>query len=121
MASDSRHGRRAEAILRRIEDGEEALTSTLVLVQVCSYLKWKKVSHLVPTFIALLTSLPTLQKDEVTFGDFVAAITSQRTYNLSWKMWDDIVISSQMQRLGIREIYSNDTDFDRIEGLKRIF
>lgn len=36
-------------------------------------------------------------------------------------MWDDLVITAQMKRLGITEIYSNDKDFDRIPWIKRIF
>jgi predicted nucleic acid-binding protein len=35
--------------------------------------------------------------------------------------WDDIVIASQMKRCGIDEIYSNDSDFDSIPGIKRVF
>ena len=36
-------------------------------------------------------------------------------------MWDDLVIAAQMERLKLGEIYSNDRDFDKIRGLKRVF
>ena len=36
-------------------------------------------------------------------------------------MWEDIVIASQMKRLDITEIYSNDEDFDKNPWIKRIF
>jgi predicted nucleic acid-binding protein len=36
-------------------------------------------------------------------------------------MWDDIVIAAQMKRLKMKEIYSNDKDFDNIQWVKRLF
>jgi predicted nucleic acid-binding protein len=36
-------------------------------------------------------------------------------------IWDDLVIASQMKRMNITEIYSNNSDFDSIAGVKRIF
>ena len=36
-------------------------------------------------------------------------------------MWDDLVLAAQMDRLGVTEIYSNDADFDKLRGLKRVF
>ena len=42
-------------------------------------------------------------------------------HSLKWRFWDDLVIAAQMSRMGIREIYSNDKDFDKIPGVKRIF
>jgi len=41
--------------------------------------------------------------------------------NLPWSMWDDLVLASQMDRLKVTEIYSNDSDFDMLKGLKKIF
>jgi predicted nucleic acid-binding protein len=40
---------------------------------------------------------------------------------ISWEAWDDLVIASQMKRLGVKEIYSNDRDFDLIPDIKRVF
>lgn len=121
MASDGRYGGKAEKILTRIESGEEALTSTLVIVQVCSYLKWKGSVDKIPLFLALLQSLPSLTKDETSFEDFTAAVLLAESHRMPWKMWDDLVIAAQMERLGLREIYSNDVDFDQIPGIRRVF
>jgi len=121
MASDPRYGDKAEKILTRIESEEEALTSTLVIVQVCSYLKWKGSAAKIPLFLALLQSLPSLKKDETSFEDFTAALSLAESHRLPWRMWDDLVIAAQMERLGLREIYSNDADFDRIPGIRRVF
>ena len=43
LASDPKFGKVSKQILFRIQNGDEsALTSTIVISQVCSYLKWKR-------------------------------------------------------------------------------
>jgi predicted nucleic acid-binding protein len=119
MASDPKYGRTAEGILSRIEKGEEsAITSTLVITQVLSYLKWRKRSKAVPLFVEFLQSMPNLTKSEATFSDYVEIRKAQ---NVDWRNWDDLVIAAQMKRLGISKIYSNDADFDFIAVVERIF
>jgi predicted nucleic acid-binding protein len=120
LAKDPRKGKRASEILQAVQDGEEAIIPSIVIVQVCSYLKWKKFSHAIPIFLKLLQSLPTLVKEETIFSDYILAISLQSKLNLPWNIWDDMVIASQMQRLAIHEIYSFDKDFDRITAVKRI-
>jgi predicted nucleic acid-binding protein len=121
LAADQVYGERAKKIIERIEGGEESFTSTLVIAQVCSYLKWKKQENVIPLFLSFLKGLVSLQKVETSILDFEEARNIQRRYNLSWTMWDDILIVAQMKRIGINEIYSNDKDFDRIPQIKRIF
>lgn len=121
LADDPVYGERAGEILSRIEAGEATATSTLVIAQVCSYLKWKKLEVAISTFIDLLRSLPSLDKEDTTFLDVASAYALQEKTKLKWKMWDDLVIASQMRRLGIEEIYSNDKDFDSIYRVKRVF
>jgi len=53
--------------------------------------------------------------------DFEEARAIQLKLNLPWSIWDDIVIAAQMKRLDLREIYSNDNDFDKIPWIKRTF
>ena len=121
LAGDPKHGKKAEEILMRIEKGEEASTSTLVIAQVCAYLRWKKVADSIPHFLNLLRSLPVLEKHDTLFEDFTAAYALKEEAKLPWECWDDLVIASQMGRVGIGEIYSNDRDFDKIPGIRRIF
>jgi predicted nucleic acid-binding protein len=121
MASDPIHGPDAEAILRRVEGGEETVTSTLTLVQTCSYLRWKRAADKIPLFISFLQSLPKLTKDETRLEDFSAAIELSKKLGVSINKWDDFVIAAQMLRLNVNEIYSNDSDFDRISGIRRLF
>lgn len=119
LASDPKYGKVAKEILMRIQNGGEAsLTSALVISQVSSYLKWKGKASSVPMFIEFLRSLPNLTKAETNFADYLELTVSKeiREHN-----WDDLVIASQMRRYGINEIYSNDSDFDSIQGIKRVF
>jgi len=54
LAADPVHGQKAKSILEKIEGGERSTTSTLVIVQVCSYLKWKGRQNMIPLFLSLL-------------------------------------------------------------------
>jgi len=42
LAADPTCGQKAKDLMEKIESGEKSVTSTLVIAQVCSYLKWKK-------------------------------------------------------------------------------
>ena len=121
MAGDPRYGDVAANIIERIEGGEKAVTSTLVISQVCGYLRWRKRFDVIPIFLGFLRSLPNLIKVDTTFMDFIRANELCDKYNLGLKLWDDLIITIQMKRLEIDEIYSNDRDFDIIPGVKRIF
>lgn len=121
LAADPVHGQKAKKILENIQDGEKCATSTLIITQVCSYLKWKKKHDAIPIFLSFLKRLTSLDKVETTVLDFEEARSVQSALKLSWSMWDDIVIAAQMKRLKMKEIYSNDKDFDNIQWVKRLF
>ena len=121
LAADPTHGQTAKNLLEKIEAGEKSVTSTLVVTQVCSYLIWKGRQNAIPLFLSLLKTLTSLQKIETHVLDFEEARNIQSELNLPWSMWDDIVIAAQMKRLNIKEIYSNDNDFDKIPWIKRVF
>lgn len=121
LAADPTYGQTAKNLLERIDTGEKAVTSTLVVAQVCGYLKWKGRQNAIPFFLSLLKTLTSLQKIETHILDFEEARSIQSEKNLPWSMWDDTVIAAQMKRLNIKEIYSNDNDFDKIPWIKRIF
>jgi predicted nucleic acid-binding protein len=121
LAADPNYGQKAKDIIEKIEAGEKSATSTLVIAQVCSYLKWKKKENAIPVFLSFIKGLTSLQKVETHMLDFEEARSIQLQFNLSWAMWDDMVIAAQMKRLNLNEIYSNDGDFDKIPWVKRIF
>ena len=115
------YGQKAKAIIEKIELGEKSVTSTLVIAQVCSYLKWKRREKVIPFFLSFIKGLTSLHKIETTILDFEEARNIQAKLNLSWTTWDDIVIAAQMKRLNIKEIYTNDKDFEKISWIKKIF
>ena len=78
----------------------------------------EKKTSTIPIFLDFLLSLPNLTKVETTFADYVNLRTSTE---VRANNWDDLVIASQMGRHGIDEIYSNDSDFGSIPGIKRVF
>ena len=121
LAADAHYGKRATAILESVENGEETITSTLAISQVCGYLRWKKKEKIIPLFLDLVRGLTSLKKTQTEFMDFVVAVDLQKGLGLTWKAWDDLVIWAQMKRLGLNEIYSRDTDFDSMPQINRIF
>jgi predicted nucleic acid-binding protein len=121
LAADPDYGKTARKLIERIENGEESYTSTLVIAQVCSYLKWKRREDVIPLFLSFLKGLTSLQKIETSMLDFEEARSIQRQQDLPWAIWDDMVIVAQMKRINVNEIYSNDRDFDKIPWVKRIF
>lgn len=121
FAGDPNYGKRATEILSSIERGELAATSTLVVTQVCGYLKWKRRQSVIPVCLSLLKKLTSLEKVETSILDFEEARDMQAKYSFDWREWDDLVIGAQMKRMKISEIYSNDMDFDKLPEVKRIF
>lgn len=111
-------GEMAKRILKRIEGGEEAVTSTLVIEEVCAYLTKQKRQAEIPGFVDALHAYGYLLKRPYLFEDIITAKEMLRMHRIDW---DDLIIVAQMQREGMSEIYSNDTDFDQIQGIKRIF
>lgn len=121
LAGDERYGDTASKIVGRIGRGEEAAASTLIFSQVLAYLRWKGKSFVIPKFLDFLRSSPTILKFETSFSDFVSAQKLRDEARLRWEAWDDLVIAAQMLRMGIKEIYSNDKDFDAIPNIRRVF
>ena len=112
-------GARAKAILERIDSGEEAATSSLVVAEVCAWLEYHKKKNEVGTFVNAVDSYPSLRKFETTYPDQQRATELERSYP-RLEFFDRVYLA-QMERLKLTEIYSNDKGFDRVKGIKRIF
>jgi len=111
-------GETAKEILEKIRKGEEAAISTLAIEEVCVYLIKTGRREEIPTFIDAVRAYGTLLKRPYLFEDLITAKEMMSTHRIGW---NDLVMAAQMQREGIEEIYSNDVDFDRVPGIKRIF
>jgi len=121
LSGDPAFSAKSLKILLEFEEGrEEGWTSTLVLSQVFSYLKRRRKFEAVDKFYEYLNSSP-ISVTQTTREDLEAAKALKEKLRLNWDMWDDLVIASQMSRLGITEIHSADSDFDKISGIKRVF
>lgn len=109
----------AKTILQRIEEGEEAATSSLVVAEVCAWLEYHKLDDKIDLLFKILRSYPTLTVYETTYEDEVRAKDLQSHYP---KLeFFDLVYLAQMYRLKISEIYSNDKGFDKVKNIKRLF
>jgi predicted nucleic acid-binding protein len=119
MTAHPDFGHLAKAILERIDSGEEAATSSLVIAEVCAWLEYHKKKNEVGTFLSAIDSYPSLRKFETTYADQQRAAELERSYP-SLEFFDRVYLA-QMERLKLTEIYSNDRAFDRVKRIKRIF
>ncbi len=119
LNSDAECGSTAKRILQRVEEGEEATTSTLVTAEVSAWLETNKRKRAISEFFSSLESYPSLVKIETTYFDQLAANALEPKYP-QLEFFDRVYLA-QMQRLSIREIYSNDRGFDRVAGISRVF
>lgn len=121
LLKDPRYGEACLRILERVERGEEqGVTSTLTLSQVIAHLARHGRGEAIKLFIDYVREIG-MMVIETTFLDFVEAVTEMGELNLDYKIWDDLVISCQMKRSGVQEIYTNDRDFEKIKWVKPIF
>ncbi len=121
LMGDPIYSTRALRILESFEQGNVmGWTSTLALSQTFSHLKKRRKYSAMDKFYDYLENSP-VRVTETTMDDLNKARSIKEAQGLPWSMWDDLVLASQMQRLGLSEIYSNDKDFDRIQGVKRSF
>ncbi len=108
----------SRGILRRIEEGEEALTSLAVLQEVIDWLEYNGRKKEVAIFLSATNSYVSMKKVGNSWKDFPKA--SVEAENLAIDFVDALTLRL-MKREKIQEIYSNDKDFDRAEGIKRVF
>ncbi len=119
LKSDPDFGPTARRILHRVEEGEEATTSSLVTAEVTAWLEINKRKRIIPQFYMSLESYPSLIKIETTYSDELTADALGKTYP-QLEFFDRVYLA-QMQRTGLKEIYSNDRGFDRVAGISRVF
>jgi len=108
---------RAKAIVKRIDEGEPVLTSVVHLSEVANVLE----GHLTPEDLnKYFNSI--LYRENITVcavdhGLYRLANESFLVYGIGL---NDAVASILMKQEGISEIYSFDTHFDKIAGVKRL-
>ncbi len=122
LSNDPRYAMRALSILEDAENGVyDAYTSTLIVSQVLAHLERRRRREAMVRFLEYLDE-GYIDVVETVYEDYRFSRLIAEEYKLDYyKLWDDLVIASQMKRLGISEIYSNDRDFDKIPWVKRMF
>lgn len=110
----------AREILLRVERGEEAITSTLVLEEVFIHVEQEYSSRDIPTVLHSIVSYAPLRIVSYGIEDMLRAVEILRDVDFSVD-WDDAVIVATMERYKVKEVYSNDRHFDRIPWIKRVF
>jgi len=107
----------ARGIVRRVNEGEPVVTSSVHIAEVANLLEaWMPLSdaHTIQRGLLTRESVAILA---VVRQDLVEALTLavQRGVGVT-----DALAATLMARGGLREIYSFDRDFDRIGGVRRI-
>ena len=119
VTGHSLFGKTAKNILERIENGEAAITSTLVLCEVASVLEdMGRQDSIKPTLETLMSFKP-LKVVGFNSDDLLVGANNMATEKLDF---NDGVNLALIMRLGISEVYSNDQKhFGRVDFLKLIF
>jgi len=110
-------GERATNIIERIEKGERSTTSALTIWLLHVILEEEAEDYSLGKLLQRIGDLKYLRVEPLTSEDFVIASKNEDNYSMDL---EDALHFSVCERLGIREIYSNDDDFDRTP-LKRTF
>jgi len=113
-------GETSRKILKRVEEGEEAVTSTLVLEEVSIHVEQEYSPRNIPSALHSILSYLSLRIVPYFVEDMLRAIEILEDAEFTVD-WDDAVIAAVMERLEIDEIYSNDHHFDKIPSVKRVF
>lgn len=119
LTAHPRFGKISKNILERIEKGERAVTSTLVLCEVAWVLEaMGRQGDIKPT-LEEITSYRTLEIVACTQDDLLVGASNMTTENIDF---NDGVNLALMMRLGICEVYSNDQKhLGKLDYLKLIF
>ena len=112
-------GPAARRILERIEAGEEALTSTLVLCEVAWVLEaMGRQGDINPTMEKIL-SYESLRVADFGAEDLVMGSVNLTNYRIDF---NDGVNLAVMERNGVKEVYSNDErHLGRVDSLRLVF
>jgi predicted nucleic acid-binding protein len=105
-------------ILKRVEEGEETLTSVAIIQEVLDWLEYNNRRGDVGKFLTALNSYVTMRKAEISWIDMLDATSYMEKYSFDFV---DALTLQVMKRNNVKEIYTNDKDFDRVEWICRIW
>jgi predicted nucleic acid-binding protein len=119
LTAHPRFGKTAKNILERIQNGESAITSTLVLCELAWVLEAIGKQGDINPSLEKIMSYKALNIVSFNEDDLLMGANNMRTENLDF---NDGVNLALMMRLGVSEIYSNDQKhFGKVDFLKLVF
>ena len=113
----SEKGEKARKILQVIVNGKQAVTSTLTMDEVMWVIIKNKKGEVLRTVIENIYGTPNLTIKEVGIAIPLEALAFIEKNNLKPR---DAFHAAIMKVLGVEEIVSDDSDFDRVEHIRRI-
>jgi len=105
-------------ILKRVENGEETATSLAVIQEVVDWLEYNNRKKEVRSFLTAVNSYLTMNKLNITWDELLTALDDIDEHKIDFV---DALTLQTMKKNKINEICSNDTDFDRVEWIERIW
>ena len=108
----------SKRILKRIENGEETATSLAIIQEVVDWLEYNNRKKEVRVFLTAINSYLTLNKLNNTWSDVLTALDNTYEHKIDFV---DALTLQTMKNNKIKEIYSNDKDFDRVKWVKKIW
>ena len=119
VTAHPRFGEAARRILERIEGGEAAMTSTLVLCEVAWVLEAMGRQGDIKSTLEKILSYKSLEVVEFSGDDLLIGANNMVVHNVDF---NDGVNVAMMMRMGVSEAYSNDyKHLGRLDFLKLIF
>lgn len=116
LSTDTK-GSRARNILNQIVSGKRAITSSLALDEVMwIFIKNKQINMLRPIIEEIYT-IKNLEVKEVSATTPLIALEFIEKYNLKPR---DAFHLAIMESFNVKEIVSDDSDFDKVKNIKRI-
>ena len=116
IAEDEK-GVRARAIANEIIKGKLAITSSLTIDEVMWVLLKKQFKHDIRPIVEEIYGMKNLEVKEVPAGIPLRALDFMEKHDLKPR---DAFPLAIMEHFGVKEIVSDDADFDDIPGIKRI-
>ena len=112
-------GETSRRILKRIEDGEPAFTSSLVLLEVAWVLEARGVQGAIKETLEKILSFEHLNIETVLVDDLLVGATYMPQLGLEY---NDAVNLAVMERCGCDRVYTNDRrHLGRVERLVTVF
>ncbi len=108
---------RAKEILSRIDEGEEVVTTVVHLSEVANILESYASRVKSIEYIKAILSKPSIHVYNVDVASYSEAVLKAEEYGIGV---NDALALVFMERLGLSEIYSFDSDFDKVGWVKRI-